>query len=150
MLWLMLVWSTYKVVHNNFVYIKILRWHLRSNKGQIIFNRLYLINGTSYDKNVYKIHIVNHIWPFNIPYSIWLWMTLKGQTKVIEFWAGLLSYTKHVMTKSDMISQFISIPLNYYDILRLNQGHVMLNAISPWVVVRLVKTFAEKFSLNRI
>ena len=53
-----------------------------------LFDRLYLINGTSYDKSVYEILIVSHIWPFSLSYKILPWMTLKCQIKVIEFLAG--------------------------------------------------------------
>ena len=43
-----------------------------SNQGHIPFKGLCLINGASYDQNLYEIHIyvVSHVWPFSLPYNV--------------------------------------------------------------------------------
>ena len=96
----MFVWSTYT---KSYMIIQLTLWTLtldyryRSNQGHRPFKGLCLINGASYNRNLYEIHIVSHIWPFSLPYNIWPLMKLKGQIKVIGFSAGYISYTKHVL-----------------------------------------------------
>ena len=43
-----------------------------SHQGHTPFNGLCLINGASYDRSLYELHIAGHIWPFNLPYSMYL------------------------------------------------------------------------------
>ena len=42
-----------------------------SNQGHRPFKGLCLINGASYDRSLYEIHIASHIWPFSLPYSMY-------------------------------------------------------------------------------
>ena len=101
MIWPMFLWNTYTKSYIMFQFkLRALTSddHLRSNKGHITLNRLYLVNGALYDQSLCETHIVNNIWPFSLPYSISPWMILKCQIKVIELSAVCFSERKRVMT----------------------------------------------------
>ena len=62
-----------------------------SNQGPRPFKGLCLINGASYNKSLYEIHIVSHIWPFSLPYNILPLMKLKGKSRSFGFQPGYIS-----------------------------------------------------------
>ena len=72
MLWPIFICSTYT---KSYMIIQFTLWPLtlddinRSNQCQIIFKWLYLINNSSYEQRLLKIHvhITNHTWPFSVP-----------------------------------------------------------------------------------
>ena len=35
------------------------------------FQGVCLINGASFDRSLYEIHIASHIWPFSLPYNMY-------------------------------------------------------------------------------
>ena len=54
---------------------------VRSNRGNWVFNVLYLLNCACHDQSLYEAHTVSHIWYFSWPHDLWPWMTFKGQIK---------------------------------------------------------------------
>ena len=59
----------YKIIYDLSVYLVTfdLGLPLRSNQGRRPFKGLCLINGASYDQNLYDIHILSPMWPFSLP-----------------------------------------------------------------------------------
>ena len=105
---------------------------------------LSLINGASYDRILYEIHITSHIWPFSLPYNIWPLMKLKGQIKVIGFQLAIfhkLSTFWHLWT--------ISLPQDIWPWINLH-GRIKVTWLQKVVSPKWRYTIFHKHIVNHI